>query len=771
MRFLFGLAVASALLCLPLKCQEQIPAYKDPKLSVEDRVSDLLSRMTLEEKVAQISGGGENNEGLIDTTGKLPYKNAEEVFKELYDVDNKIGPRQRALMHNGLQRYQLQKTRLGIPEIFFGEGLHGYMAYGSTSFPQALGLASTWDPVLVKKVFTAVGEEMGASGEGQAFTPVLDLARDPRWGRTEETYGEDPYLGSRMGVAAIDGLQGDTFFIDRHHVMATAKHFTAHGQPESGTNTAPANFSERELRESYLFAFRAAIREARAGSVMASYNEIDGIPSHVNHWLLEKVLRQEWAFPGYVTSDGEGLQMLFRTHGVAADASEAARKALAAGVDFDLSDGSVYRTLVQQVKDGIVPISEVDQAAGRVLAAKFRLGLFENPYVDPDYAEKVTNRVDHQKLAEKAAEEAIVLLKNEGALLPLDPKKLKTIAVIGPNAADVHLGGYSRDPGRGVSVLDGIRARAGSATKVLYAEGCKITTGKQGWAGWYENNSTLADPKDQQSSIRAAADTAKKADVAIVAVGETEATNREAWSQEHLGDRDSLDLLGAQDLLIQTIVETGVPTVVVLINGRPLSINYAAAHVPAIVESWYPGQEGGTAVARILFGDVNPGGKLTITFPRSVGQLPDFYDHKPSRNRSYIFASREPLFPFGHGLSYTTFKLDNARVEPAEIAPNANATVSVDVTNTGDREGDEVPQLYIHQRVSSVTRPVLELRGFQRVHLRPGEKTTVIFTLTPESLALWNEDMRFVVEPGMFDILLGTSSARTQAIPLKVTTK
>ena len=553
--------------------------------------------------------------------------------------------------------------------------------------------------------------------------------------------------------------------------MATAKHFTAHGQPESGTNTAPANFSERELRESYLFAFRAAIREARAGSVMASYNEIDGIPSHVNHWLLEKVLRQEWAFPGYVTSDGEGLQMLFRTHGVAADASEAAKKALAAGVDFDLSDGSVYRTLVQQVKDGIVPISEVDQAASRVLAAKFRLGLFENPYVDPDYAEKVTNNAEHQKLAEKAAEEAIVLLKNDGALLPLDPKKLKTIAVIGPNAADVHLGGYSRDPWRGVSVLDGIRARAGSTAKVLYAEGCKITTGKQGWAGWYENNSKLADPKEQQASIRAAADSAKKADVAIVVVGETEATNREAWSEEHLGDRDSLDLLGMQDQLIQSIVETAVPTVVVLINGRPLSINYAAAHVPAILETWYPGQEGGTAVARVLFGDVNPGGKLAITFPRSVGQLPDFYDHKPSRNRSYIFASREPLFPFGHGLSYTTFKLDNARVEPAEIPPSANTTVSVDVTNTGDREGDEVPQLYIHQRVSSVTRPVLELRGFQRVHLRAGEKTTVTFTLTPDSLALWNEDMKFVVEPGVFDILVGTSSTKTQAIRLKVTAK
>ncbi len=771
MRFLFSLVVASSLLCFPVNSQSQIPAYKDSKLSVEDRVSDLLSRMTLEEKVAQISGGGQGNAGLIDTSGRLPYKNATEVFKDLYSVDNKIGPRERALIHNALQRYQLQKTRLGIPDIFFGEGLHGFMAYGSTSFPQALGLASTWDPVLVKKVFTAVGEEMGASGEGQAFTPVLDLARDPRWGRTEETYGEDPFLGSRMGVAAIKGLQGDTFFIDRHHVMATAKHFTAHGQPESGTNTAPANFSERELRESYLFAFEAAIREARTGSVMASYNEIDGIPSHVNHWLLEKVLRQQWGFRGYVTSDGEGLQMLFRTHGVAADAAEAARKALAAGVDFDLSDGSVYHTLLQQVNEGKVPISEVDQAAGRVLAGKFRLGLFENPYVDPDYAESITNSAEHQKLAEKAAEEAIVLLKNDGALLPLDLKKLKTIAVIGPNAADVHLGGYSRDPGRGVSVLDGIRARAGSSAKVFYSEGCKITTGKQGWAGWYENNSKLADPKDQQDSIRTAAETAKKSDVAIVVVGETEATNREAWSEEHLGDRDSLDLLGAQDQLIQAIVETGVPTVVVLVNGRPLSINYAATHSPAIVESWYPGQEGGTAVARILFGDVNPGGKLTITFPRSVGQLPDFYNHKPSRNRSYIFTSREPLFPFGHGLSYTTFKLDNIHIAPAEIAPNANATVTLDVTNTGDREGDEVPQLYVHQKVSSVTRPVLELRGFQRVHLRPGEKTTVRFTLTPESLALWNEDMKFVVEPGIFDILVGTSSTKTQAFQLKVSAK
>lgn len=633
---------------------------------------------------------------------------------------------------------------------------------------QALGLASTWDPVLVKQVFTAAADEMASTGTNQAFSPVLDLARDPRWGRTEETYGEDPYLGARIGVAAIEGLQGDTFFIGRHHVLATAKHFTAHGQPESGTNTAPANFSERELREFYMYAFEAAVREARVGSVMASYNEIDGIPSHVNRWLLDRVLRQEWGFDGYVTSDGEGLQMLYKVHGVAAGPDDAARKALAAGVDFDLSDGSVYRTVLEQVKDGRIPQWQLDRAVSRVLAAKFRLGLFDNPYVDPDYAEKTTNSPAHRALALEAAEKEIVLLKNEGNLLPLDLEKLKTIAVIGPDAADVHLGGYARDPGHGVSVLDGIRARAGSGVNVLYAEGCKITAGKQGWSGWYENNSQLADPATQQESIRQAVAIARKSQVAILVVGETEATNREAWSENHLGDRDSLDLLGAQNQLVQSVVETGVPTVVLLINGRPLSINYIAEHVPAILEGWYLGQEGGTAAAHVIFGDVNPGGKLPITFPRSVGQLPDYYNHKPSRNRSYIFTSRAPLFAFGLGLSYTTFTLDNLRVSPATILPGGSAKVTVDVTNTGSSEGDEVPQLYIHQRVSSVTRPVLALRGFQRVHLRPGEKTSVTFTLSPGDLSIYGDQMQKVVEPGIFDIFVGSSSKTTLTGQLQV---
>ena len=752
-------------------CAQQPPRYKDKNLAIEDRVANLLSRMTLEEKVAEIAGGRHHNTAFLDTSGELPFRTPDDFFKEWRQLDNQMTPRIRALAHNAMQRYQLEKTRLGIPLLFQGEALHGFMAYGSTSFPQAIGLASTWDPALVKEVFTAAADEMASSGFNQAFTPVLDLARDPRWGRTEETYGEDPYLGARIGVAAVEGLQGDSLFIDRHHVLATAKHFTAHGQPESGTNTAPANFSERELREFYLYAFEAAIREARAGSVMASYNEIDGIPSHVNHWLLDRVLRQEWGFRGYVTSDGGGLQMLYQVHHVAADAAEAARKALAAGVDYDLSDGSVYRTVLQQVKDGLIPEWQLDRAVGRVLRVKFRLGLFDNPYVDPAYAEKITNSPEHRALALKAAEEQIILLKNEGPLLPLDPKKLKTIAVIGPDATDVHLGGYARDPGRGVSVLEGIRQRLGSGVNVLYAEGCKITTGKQGWAGWYENNSQLADPATQQETIRAAVEIARKSQVAIVVVGETEATNREAWSEQHLGDRDSLDLLGAQHQLVQSVVETGVPTVVLLINGRPLSINYIAEHVPAILEGWYLGQEGGTAAASVIFGDVNPSGKLPISFPRSVGQLPDYYNHKPSRNRSYIFTSRAPLFAFGSGLSYTTFKLDNLRVSPQTILPGGSAKVAVDVTNTGGREGDEVPQLYIHQRVSSVTRPVLALRGFQRVHLRPGETTTVTFTLAPDDLSIYDDRMQRVVEPGIFDIFAGTSSNTSLTASLEVASK
>ena len=756
-----------ACICELVFAQGTLPPYRDSHLATEQRVADLLSRMTLEEKVDQIAGG--RPRPVIDTTGKFMPDDAPTAFRKLHSIDSDFSPHDSAVLRNAAQRYLVEKTRLGIPGIFQGEALHGFMENGSTSFPQALGLASTWDPDLVREVFNAAADEMASSGVNQAFTPVLDLARDPRWGRTEETYGEDPYLAARIGVAAIEGLQGPNYLIDRHHVLATAKHFAVHGQPESGTNTAPGNYSERVIRENFFVPFRAAVEEAQVGSVMASYNEIDGIPSHINHWLLERVLRQEWGFRGYVTSDGNGLDMLINTHHVAADKAQAARLAIAAGVDFDLSDGSTYATLLDQLRQGLVPEHQLDDAVAHVLAAKIRLGLFENPYVDPDYAQKITNSSEHQQLARKAAEEAIVLLKNDGNLLPLNLKNLKTIAVIGPNAADVHLGGYSREPAHQVSILDGIRARVGSQAQVLYAEGCKITTAQQGWRGWYENDVKLIDPATQATAIRNAVEVVRKSDVAIVVVGENESTNREAWSEQHLGDRDSLDLLGAQSNLVRAIVETGKPIVVFVINGRPVSISYIAEHVPAIVEGWYLGQEGGTAAAEVLLGDVNPGGKLPITFPRSVGQLPDYYNHKPSMNRTYAFSTRTPLFPFGFGLSYTSFRFENLHVEPQQIHPGGEATVSVDVINTGARAGGEVAQMYVHERVASVTRPVMELEGFERIHLDPGQRKTVKFRIGPKELSMLNADMHWVVEPGTFDIMVGPSSSQTSSVPLLVT--
>src|SRR5262252_2779542 len=771
-----------SLLCLILLCSislisqdkapkaaasDNTPKYNNPSLPIDDRVADLLSRMTLEEKIGQIAPAADRGVHVIDPTGTFTDESASEMMRRWWDAELVFPARKAAILRNGVQLYLKEKTRLGIPDLFMGEALHGFMEYGSTSFPQALSLASTWDPELVHQAFAAAGDEAASAGMGQVFTPVLDIARDPRWGRTEETYGEDPFLAARMGVAAITGLQGDSWLIHRHHVVATAKHFAVHGQPEGGTNTAPGNYSERIIRENFLVPFQAAIEEAHAGSVMASYNEIDGVPSHINHWLLDKVLRQEWGFRGYVTSDGNGLQMLTETHHIAANNAEAARMALAAGVDYDLSDGSVYRTLLWQVKMGTVSEATVNRAVARVLATKFRLGLFDNPFVDPDYAEKNTNSAEHRALALKAAQKSVILLKNDKNLLPLDLSKLKTIAVIGPNADGVHLGGYSRDPLHGVSILQGIKDRVGSKANVVYSEGCKITD-QNDWHGWFANDVKLIDPATQQESVKAAAEVAKKADVAILVVGENESTNREAWSENHLGDRDSLDLLGAQNDLVKAVVETGTPTVALLINGRPLSINYIAERVPAILEGWYLGQEGGTAAAKVLFGDASPGGKLPITFPRSVGDLPDFYNHKPSANRTYAFSTRKPLFPFGYGLSFTTFKFDNLRVEPAQIISGGTARVRVDVTNSGSREGDEVPQLYIHQRVAEVVQPVMQLRGFRRITLKPGEKKTVEFTVTPEMLSMLNIDMHRVVEPGVFDVMVGPSSDQTSLIALTV---
>jgi len=761
-----------------LLAQERLP-YQDPKLPVEQRVTDLLKRMTLEEKIAQLEGSWQNSDNVKDPTalfvdekGNFLPAQASRLLKnglgEMSRPSEKRGPREMADFTNTLQKWMKENTRLCIPILFHEECLHGHAAPRGTSFPQAIALASTWDPVLVRDVFAATAAEVRARGAQQCLAPVLDLARDPRWGRTEETYGEDPYLVSRIGVAAIQGFQGVGPFIDKTHVVATAKHFAVHGQPEGGTNVAPGNYSERVIREYFLKPFKAAVEEGGVQSVMPSYNEIDGVPSHGNKHLLDDVLRREWGFPGVVVSDYFAIADLNVLHHIVSNNDEAAKLALESGVDVELPFGNAYHSLIKQVREGKVSQGDVDRAVGRILRLKFLTGLFDDASVDPDYAEKITNNAEHQQLALKAAHEAIILLKNQNNLLPLDRTKYKRIAVIGPNAAELHLGGYSDNPGRGVSILQGIRNKVGSTAEVLYSEGCKIT---ETAPDWNADKVVLGDPALNAKRIAAAVQVSKKADIVMLVLGENEQTSREAWAPTHEGDRDNLDLLGNQDDLVKAILATGKPTAVFLIHGRPNSVNYIAANVPAVLDGWYLGQETGTAVADVLFGDYNPGGKLPITVPRTVGQLPDYYYQKPSAKREYLGTSTQPLFPFGYGLSYSTFKYSNLRLAPDTIGPQGQTKISVDVTNTGKSRGDEVAQLYIRDEVSSVTRPVKELRGFQRITLDPGQSHTVEFMLGPEQLSFLDHDMHRVVEPGTFKIMVGGSSVDVIETKLNVVAK
>jgi beta-glucosidase len=745
------------------------PAYRNPALPPEARVADLLARMTLEEKAAQmLCVWQKKSETLVDEQGNFDPAKAEAAFGHGHGLgqvgrpsDSGGGKDARAMaeLTNAIQKFFIEHSRLGIPVIFHEECLHGHAAVDATSFPQPIALAGTFDPELVRQVYTCTAEEARLRGTHQALTPVLDVARDPRWGRVEETFGEDPYLVAQMGIAAVRGFQGDRTFRDRKHVIATLKHFAAHGQPESGMNCAPVNVSMRVLRETFLYPFRQAIREAGAISVMASYNEIDGVPSHANRWLLRDVLRKEWGFDGFVVSDYYAIWELSErpdTHGhfVAADKRQACALAVKAGVNIELPEPDCYLHLVDLVREGVLSEAELDELVAPMLLWKFRLGLFDDPYVDPEEAARVVGCDANRELALRAARDAITLLKNENGLLPLDPDRITTIAVIGPNAHRVLLGGYSGVPKNYVTVLDGIRARVGDRVEVLYAEGCKITVG----GSWNQDEVVLPDPEEDRRQIQEAVEAARRADVVILAIGENEQVSREAWSRQHLGDRASLDLVGRQQELADALLATGKPVVVLLFNGRPLSVQALAERAPALLECWYLGQETGRAVAEVLFGDHNPGGKLPITIPRSAGHLPAYYNYKPSARRGYLFDDVSPLFPFGYGLSYTTFEIRNVRLEDPVIPTSGSTRVLAEVTNTGPREGTEVVQLYIRDRVSSVTRPVKELKGFVKVRLRPGETTTVALDITPESLAFYNIDMEWVVEPGEFEIMVGTSS-------------
>jgi beta-glucosidase len=728
---------------------------------MDPRVQDLLSRMTLEEKAAQmLCVWREKADKLVDTDGRFDAAKAKAAFRDGHGIGqvgrpSDSGPglnaRQMAETTNAIQRFFIENSRLGIPVVFHEECLHGHAAKDGTSFPQPIALGATFNPELVESLFAMTAKEARARGTHQALAPVVDVARDPRWGRVEETFGEDPFLVSRLGIAAVRGFQGDATFRDKTRVIATLKHFAGHGQPESGMNCAPANVSERVLRETFLFPFREAIAKGGAVSVMPSYNEVDGVPSHTNRWLLRDVLRKEWGFQGYLVSDYYAIWELgYRpdTHGhfVARDKKESCALAVRAGVNIELPEPDCYLHLAELVREGVLKECELDELVAPMLEWKFKLGLFEDPYVDPAEAERIAGCDEHRALALQGAREVITLLKNEGSVVPLDLHAIKTIAVIGPNAHRSVLGGYSGVPKHNVTVLDGIRARVGDAATILYSEGCKITIG----GSWNQDEVTPSDPEEDRRQIAEAVEVAKQADLVVLAIGGNEQTSREAWALNHMGDRAGLDLIGRQEDLVKAMLATGKPVVALLFNGRPISINYVSQNVPAVFECWYLGQEAGHAVAEVLFGDVSPGGKLPMTIPRSAGHLPAFYNYKPSARRGYLFDDVSPLYAFGYGLSYTTFSIGTPRLD--------GRRVSADVTNTGERAGSEVVQMYIRDRVSSVTRPVKELKGFKKAFLEPGQTETVVFEVTDDLLAFYDIDMNYVVEPGEFEIMIGTSS-------------
>ncbi|WP_068875566.1 MULTISPECIES: glycoside hydrolase family 3 N-terminal domain-containing protein [unclassified Phenylobacterium] len=785
-RFGASLAVLASPLAAPAAHAQGRPLYKDPKTPIPARVDDLLGRMTLEEKVAQMVGIWLNKEQIQTAEAEFSPEAASKAFPhglgQISRPSDRRGakagafagaepgtvnrtPAETARYINAAQKWAMEKTRLGIPLLMHDEALHGYVARESTSFPQAIALASTWDPETVEKVFAITAREMRLRGSNIALAPVVDVARDPRWGRIEETYGEDPHLCAEIGLAAIRGFQGRTLPLAKDKVFVTLKHMTGHGQPESGTNIGPAQISERTLRENFFPPFERAVKEANVRAVMPSYNEIDGVPSHANRWLLHDVLREEWGFQGATLSDYFAIREMVTRHKMYETLDDAAVAAIKAGVDVELPDGEAYNRLPELVRAGRISQAEIDAAVRRVLTLKFEGGFFENPYGDLKNADRLTAAPDAIALARQAAAKAMVLLKNDKGLLPLDAGKVGRLAVLGTHARDTPIGGYSDIPRKVVSVLEGLQAEAKGRFQVDYAEAVRITESRV----WAADEVKLVDPAVNARLIAEAVEVARKADVVLMVLGDNEQTSREAWADNHLGDRDSLDLIGQQNDLAQAIFALGKPTIVLLLNGRPLSVTLLAEKADALIEGWYLGQETGHAVADVLFGRVNPGGKLPVTIARNAGQLPVLYNAKPSARRGYLFADAAPLYPFGFGLSYTTFEIGTPRPARATIGAGESVRIEVDVTNTGARAGDEVVQIYLRDEAASVTRPVKELKAFRRVTLAPGEKRTVAFELTPADLAIWNIDMKRVVEPGKFTVMAGGDSRDVKSASFTVT--
>lgn len=743
-------------------------------LSTDQRVRELLAAMTLDEKLAQLTGVWAHALVEIDrsfsaskTAEAIPYGTGHVTRIAAVTL---LPPSESAALANKIQRYLVEQTRLGIPAIVHEESCAGYMANGATTFPQAIGIAATWQPELVEEMAEIIRHQMRAVGAHHALAPVLDINRDPRWGRVEETFGEDPFLITSIGTAYIRGLQGDDL---TQGIAATAKHFIGYGMSEGGMNWAPAHISERDLRETHLMPFRAAIQEAGVASVMNAYQELDGIPLGSSKKMMVDLLRGELGFNGVVVSDYFTVDMLHSYHKVAANKSEAARFGIEAGIDVELPDRNCYGDPLREALDaGAIDMGLIDESVSRILAMKVDLGLFENPYVDEGKAVSVYGLAEQTALSRKLAQNSIVLLKNDGALLPLSPS-LKSVALIGPIADSIRLlqGDYhypshmesvfthaksalaAPNPVQrhleedindhfppSTSVLAGIQS---VGVEINYAQGCDIT-----------------EPNTDGFAEAIAA--AQKSEVAIVVVGDKSGLAPGATVGESI-DSATLQLPGSQQALVEAVVATGVPTVVVLVTGRPYAIAWIDEHVPAVVEAWLPAQEGGHAIAEVLFGEVNPGGKLPVSFPRSVGQVPVYYNHKPSGGRShwwgdYADLTSKPLYPFGHGLSYTEFTYSDLTISQAEVSAQDSVTISVTVQNTGAVAGDEVVQLYLSDPVASVTRPVKALKGFQRLSLQPQEKKTVVFDLPVRHTAFYNREMVYAVEAGEIGVLVGSSS-------------
>ena len=755
--------------------------YRDASASIDDRAGDLLAQMTVDEKIAQLGSCWVFQ--LLTHMRFDPVKAAALMGSGIGQVTrlagaSSLGPNDAARLANQIQKYLVESTPLGVPALIHEECCSGYMARNATCFPQTIGVACTWEPELAQAMAGVVRQQMRAAGAHQGLSPLLDVTRDPRWGRTEETYGEDPYLVASMGVEFVRGLQGRDL---TKGVLATGKHFVGYGASEGGLNWAPPHINARELHEVYLFPFEAAVKEAGLLSIMNAYHELDGVPCGSSYYLLTDLLRRQWGFTGVTVSDYFAISQLFAFHQIAADKQAAAVKALTAGLDVELPNTDCYGDPLRAALDrGDIDLSLIDSSVARHLRMKFALGLFENPYVDDGRAIEVFDTAEQRQLAREIARKSIVLLKNDGDLLPL-PKTIRSIAVIGPNADSVRnlIGDYAYPchveslnemiaAGGNLfdvptpesielantfvpikSILQVLRERLQPEVKIHYAQGSGVL-------------------ERSEAGFGAAIMAARAADVALVVVGDRAGLTDPCTTGE-ARDRAELRLPGAQEELVEAVQGTGTPVVVVLINGRPAAIPWIDEHVPAIVEAWLPSEEGAEAVVDVLLGDYNPGGKLAITVPRGVGQVPIYYGHKASGGRSqwktaYVEMSNRPLYPFGHGLSYTTFLVDNLRVTRRSVRPGEQITLTVDVTNSGMRAGDEVVQVYVCLPDAGVTRPVKELKGFRRLHLAAGERRSVRFVLPVNQCAYLNEAMQLVVTPGRLELMVGTSS---EDLPLR----